>query len=126
MICEAIPRQVNYLIDEAASVGEGANLKISYIHYYFTNHGLEEIHAHFHADNCSGQNKNNYFSWYFAWKIITELHQDITYSFLIVRHTKFVPNHCNRMVKKINFISSIYELPGMVEACSSIGVNKAH
>ena len=30
--CEGIPRQVNYLIDEAVNVGKGANSTISYVH----------------------------------------------------------------------------------------------
>ena len=53
MICEAIPRQVNYLIDEASNVGKGANSTISYVHHYFENHWLGETHAHLHTDNCS-------------------------------------------------------------------------
>ena len=34
-MCEAIPRQVNYLIDEASKAGKGANTTISYIHHFF-------------------------------------------------------------------------------------------
>ena len=55
-MCEAIPQQVNYLIDEAVDVGKGANVTISYVHHYFINHGLGETDAHLHAENCSGQN----------------------------------------------------------------------
>ena len=61
---EAVPQQVNYLIDEASDVGKGANSTISYVHHYFQNHGLGETCVHLHADNCSGQNKNNCFLWY--------------------------------------------------------------
>ena len=32
VMCEGIPRQVNFLIDEAVSTGKGANATISYIH----------------------------------------------------------------------------------------------
>ena len=100
MICEAIPRLVNYLIDEASNLGKGANSTISYVHHYFENHGLGETQAHLHADNCSGQNKNNTFLWYLAWRIITELHKHISYSFLIAGHTKFAPDRCFRIIKK--------------------------
>lgn len=127
VICEAIPRQVNYLIDEAVSVGKGANSTISYVHHYFANHGLGETNVHLHADNCSGQNKNNFFLWYLAWRVINELHQRITYSFLIAGHTKFAPDRGFGIIEKaykVNFISSIYELAAMVES-NSTGVNKA-
>ena len=32
--CEAIPRQVNYLIDEASYIGKGANTVISLLHHF--------------------------------------------------------------------------------------------
>lgn len=63
--CEVIPRKVNYLINEASSVGKGANSMISYVHHFFANHGLGETRTHLHVDNCSG--KNNFFLWNFPW-----------------------------------------------------------
>ena len=57
--CEAIPRQVNYLIDEAVDVGKGSNAIVSMLHHFFEVHGLGECDVHFHAYNCRGQNKNN-------------------------------------------------------------------
>ena len=128
VMCEAVPRQVNYLIDEAAAVGKGANATISYVHHFFVRHGLGETDVHLHADNCAGQNKNNYFLWYLAWRIATELHQSIKYSFLIAGHTKFGPDRCFGILKKaykVSYISSIYELAQMVDTSSNTGVNKA-
>ena len=84
--CEGAGRQVNYLIDEASTVGKGANSTISYIHHYMETNGLGETHAYLHADNCTGQNKNNCFLWYFTWRVINELHQSMNYSFLIAGH----------------------------------------
>ena len=40
VMCEAIPRQVNYLVDEASDVGKGANTTIIYVHHFFKHHGL--------------------------------------------------------------------------------------
>lgn len=128
VVCKAIPRQVNYLIDEASDVGKGANTTISYVHHYFQNHGLGETQAHLHADNCSGQNKNNYFIWYLAWKTILWLHDSINYFFLIAGHTKFGPDRCFGIIKrsyKVHFVSSLYEFADIVEGSSTVGVNKA-
>ena len=57
--CEAIPRQINYLIDEAVDVGKGSNTVVSLLHHFFETHSLGETDVHLHADNCVGQNKNN-------------------------------------------------------------------
>lgn len=57
--CEGIPRQVNYLIDEAFNTGKGANTVISLLHHFLGHHSLGELQLSLHADNCSGQNKNN-------------------------------------------------------------------
>ena len=57
--CEAIPRQINFLTDESGEVGKGANSVISRLHYFFDVHGLGETDVYLHADNCTGQNKNN-------------------------------------------------------------------
>ncbi len=55
--CEAIPRQVNFLADEAGDCGKGSNTVISQLHYFFEHHGLGEKEVYLHADNCTGQNK---------------------------------------------------------------------
>lgn len=99
VMCKAVPRQVNYLIDEASDVGKGANTTISYVHHCFHYHGLGEKQVHLHADNSSGQNKNKYFLWYLAWRTIMHLHESIKYSFLINGHTKFGPDRSFGMIK---------------------------
>ena len=127
-MCEAITRQVNYLIDEASDIGKGANTTISFLHHYFQNHGLGETRVHLHADNCSGQNKNNFFLWYLAWRTILQLHESVSYSFLIAGHTKFGPDRSFGLIKKsykVSYVSSLYEFAQMVESSSDAGVNKA-
>ena len=119
---------MNFLIDECACTGKGANATISYVHYLLENHGLGETNAHFHADNCSGQNKNNCFLWYFAWRTLKQHHHSITYSFLIVGHTKFGLDRGFGLLKKsykVSYVSSLYEFARLVETSSSVGSNKA-
>ena len=88
------------MIDEASEVGKGANMTVCYVHHYFQNHGLGESHVHRHADNCMGQNKNNCFLWYLAWRAIDHLHESIRYSFLIAGHVKFGPTRCFGIIKR--------------------------
>ena len=117
VMCEAIPQQLNFLIDEAATTGKGANATISYIHYYFKHHGLGETDAHLKAENCAGQNKKNFFVWYLAWRIMMNLHDTDLYSFLIAGHTKFGPDRCFGMIKKsykVTYVSSTFELARLV------------
>ena len=101
VVCEQIPRQMNYLIDEAMSTGKGANSIISLLHYHFAVHGLGENKVHLHADNCCGQNKNNYMIQYLSWRTMVGLHQEITLSFLLVGHTKFAPDWCFGLFKQV-------------------------
>ena len=118
--CEAIPRQVsknymvgirlhtiltsiqiNYLIDEASATGKGANTVISLLHHFFSMHTFGESSVHLHADNCSGQNKNRCVIAYLMWRVLTGHHKQITLSFLIVGHTKFSPDTCFGLIKRL-------------------------
>ena len=47
------------MIDEAFNTGKGANTVISLLHHFLGYHSLGEVELKLHADNCSGQNKNN-------------------------------------------------------------------
>ena len=128
VMCEGLPRQVNFLIDEASSAGKGANATVSYVHYYFEHHGLGETDTHLNADNCTSQNKNNCFLWYLAWRTLMKLHHSISYSFLIAGHTKFAPDRCFGLIKKVykvTYVSLLYEFARLVETSSTTGMNKA-
>lgn len=121
--CEAIPRQVNFLIDENVLTGKGANSTISYVHYFFDRHGLGENNAKMHADNCGAQNKISAFLWYYLWRVMTGLHHTITYDFLLPGHTKFAPDWCFGLVKqktRRTFISSLFDIARAVEDSASV------
>jgi len=89
---EALPRQVFFLIDESEFIGKGSRTVISLIDAFFRLHGLGEKTVQLHADNCTGQNKNNYVMWYLMWRVMNGLHKRITLSFMMPGHTKFEPD----------------------------------
>ena len=53
-----------------------------------------------HADNCIGHNKNNCVLHYLAWQCMAGLHTKVTMS-LVVGHTKFVPDWCFGLLKRL-------------------------
>lgn len=56
------------------------------------------------------------------------LHQTITYSFLVAGYTKFAVDRCFGLLKKaykVSCVSSLYEFERLVETSSSTGGNKA-
>ena len=98
--CEAIPRQINFLTDESVDCGKGANTVVSQLHYFFNHHALGEKELYLHCDNCVGQNKNSCMLQYLTWRCLTNRHEKITLSFLVVGHTKFAPDLCFGLVKR--------------------------
>ena len=119
---EAIPRQVNFLTDEAGSCGKGANTVVSQLHYFFEHHSLGEKEVFLHADNCSGQNKNSTMIQYLAWRALTNQHSSVTLSFLVVGHTKFSPDWCFGLFKRKFRHTKVSSLDGIVGVVN----NSAH
>ena len=113
--CEALPRQVNFLIDEAGDCGKGANSVVSMLHFFFGEHGLGEQEVFLHADNCTGQNKNSTMMQYLLWRCLTGRHKRITISFLVVGHTKFAPDWCFGLFKRLFRRSKVGTLSGVAD-----------
>ena len=123
--CEAIPRQVNFVIDEASDTGKGANTVVSMLDFFFSHHGLGEATASLHADNCSGQNKNNTMVQYLMWRVLTGLHQTIHLHFMITGHTKFSPDACFGLIKRKfrkTDVSSLDDLAHVVEESAACNI----
>ena len=100
--CEALGIQTNYLIDEADTIGKGANTTISLIHHFLeTKTPCKSATIFLHADNCIGQNKNNAIMQYLAWRTLTQRHESITISFMISGHTKFAPDRHFGLIKRL-------------------------
>ena len=106
-------QQVNYLIDEMVAIGKDANSIITFLHHYCEKylHGEEALFIH--ADNCVGQNKNQFVIMYLLWRVITGKNKRIHLGFMIAGHTKFACDACFGILKrktKKTFISSITDI----------------
>ena len=124
--CEGIPRQVNYLIDEADFTEKNANTVISLLDHYFANYGLGETSAYLSSDNCVGQNKNNALVQYLMYRVLMSLHSEIELSFLVVGHTKFSPDGYFGLIKHRYRRSKVYtykQLAKLIEDSSENGHN---
>ncbi len=117
--CEAIPRQVNYLVDEADFPGKGADTVISLLDHFFDNYGLGEEHALLTADNCVGQNKNNAVLQYLIYRVLTGKHKSVTLSFMLVGHTKFSPDGYFGLIKKRYRRSKVYTYDHLADVVNS-------
>jgi len=126
--CEALPQQVNYLVDEGMCTSKGSNAVISYLHHFFNNHSLGETSVHLHCDNCTGQNKNKFMLWYLCWRVICNLHQSVTLNFMISGHTKFAPDWCFGLLKqrfRRTAVSTLADIASVVTSSTVVGVNRA-
>lgn len=125
---EALPQQINYIIDEGMSSGKGSNMVISLLHHFLEHYGLGEKGLDLHCDNCSGQNKNKYLLWYLIWRIVLGLHDNITVNFMPTGHTKFSPDWCFGLLKRRFRISEVHCLRDMchvVESSTRRRINRA-
>jgi hypothetical protein len=113
--CEGIPRQTNYLIDEADFPEKEANTVISILDHFFIHHGLGEKYACLTADNCVGQNKNNAVLHYLTYRVLAGLHDSIELSFMIVGHTKFAPDGYFGLIRRCYRRSNIYTYEDLVQ-----------
>ena len=123
---EGVSKQVNYLIDESVSCGKGANVIISYLHHFLENYSAGERHLQLNADNCAGQNKNNIMLWYLAWRVATGLNATASIAFLPAGHTKFSPDWCFRLIKRLyrkTKVSCMEDIAQVVRKSSDKGVN---
>ena len=89
------------------------------MHNYFELYSLGEKEIIIHADNCSGQNKNNAMIQYLAWRVLTGKHKKITYSFMVPGHTKFSPDGFFGLFKLKLKNSEVDDLEDLVKVVNS-------
>lgn len=121
--CEAVPLQLNYLIDEADFYNKGANTVISLLDHFFITHSLGESSVSLTADNCGSQNKNNAMIHYLLFRTMMGFHEEINLSFMIVGHTKFGPDGYFGLIKRLYRRSNAYTYNQLVELIQKASPN---
>ena len=127
LCCEGSRIKTNYLIDEAESIGKGANSIISYLHHYLESHGVGEIDLLLQADNCVGQNKNNAMIQYLMWCCITGKHTSCSIHFMIPGHTHFSQDQYFGLIKRKyrkTRVSSVAQLSKVVKESTRTDCNQ--
>jgi hypothetical protein len=122
--------QYNYLYDEGEGA-KGANYVISLL-FHFLRHRTPEAAAivmHLHADNCSGQNKNNLVMQFFVFLASLGLLRHVEMKFLIKGHTHCSVDGGHGMIKKVwrkHDVFTLEQAATVVEAASpTAGIHRA-
>ena len=100
---------------------------ISRLHYFFDVHGLGVTDVFLHMDNCTGQNKDNAMINYLMWRVMTGQHSNITYSFLVVGHTKFSPDWCFGLYKclfKCTKVDCMADISAVIDSSAVCNVSQ--
>ena len=101
------PKQLNFLINENETIGpDGANVHgpdsvISMLDWALENHHSGETSCTIHADNCCGQNKNQYVLGYFMWRVMTKQHHRIEYKMQVPGHARCLIDGGFALIKKL-------------------------
>lgn len=123
---EPFKKFILYIIPESCTFGKGANMVISLLHHCLENFSVGEQVLHLHADNCQAQNKNNIVMQYLAYRVQQGLNNSCHIHFLLVGHTKFMPDMYFGIVKQRFRKSEAYTVKDVVKiALDSCSVSKA-
>jgi len=92
-VTEEGSKQLNYVIEEPHMISKDSNAVISMLDHYIMNYVQPGTSLIIYADNCCGQNKNQYMIGYLTYLTkVLKRHPEIELYFMIVGHTKFSPD----------------------------------
>lgn len=106
------PHQVNMLYDQTTA-GKGSSEVVSMLYHFLIRErhpAYATPHVVFHADNCTGQNKNSTVIHFLLWCVATGLLESVEFRFLVKGHTKFSPDGGFGMIKRYYRRANIYTI----------------
>lgn len=92
------------------------------MHHYLSNHSVGESNLKSQADNCSGENENNYMRVYFIWHVLNVYNRSVNYNVMKAGHFKFILDRCFGLIKKNRFLfcSSVFDVVAALNESSTV------
>jgi hypothetical protein len=124
---DGVQQQYNYLYDEGEG-GKGANSVISLLFHFLCHraHEAAAIVIHFHADNCSGQNKNNLVMQFFVFLASLGVLTHVEMKFLIKGHTHCSVDGGHGLIKKAWRTQNVFTLDQAASVVEATSPTKGH
>ena len=105
------PIQTNFLYDQTtANKGSSEVISMLYLFLRQRNPLFASRKVYFHADNCTGQNKNNIMIQFFIWCVATKILDHVELKFMVKGHTKFSPDGGFGLIKKQYRRTNVYTI----------------
>jgi len=105
------PIQTNFLYDQTtANKGSSEVVSMLYLFLRLRNPLFASRKVYFHADNCTGQNKNNIMIQFLIWCVATNIFDHVELKFMVKGHTKFSPDGGFGLIKKPYRHANVYTI----------------
>ncbi len=113
--------QINFVINEGEMPDDGkqekgTNCTLSLVWHAIQKYNRGEKKLVITCDNCVGQNKNNFFLFFYSWLINHGLYEEVELNFMIPKYTKFICDSCFGLIKilyqksKVNTVDNIVSI----------------
>jgi hypothetical protein len=111
----------NYFYPEGFNSGDSDTV-ISMTHHHLTADrrlfNCKKLYVY--TDSCSGQNRNCYVYSYFINRIVAGLHEEISWNFMVVGHTKFSPDRGFGLIRQSLEKFDAFTIPDLVAMANTL------
>ncbi|RGB23822.1 hypothetical protein C1646_773957 [Rhizophagus diaphanus] len=123
--------QTNYVIDEGEMPDDGkqekrVNCTISLIWNAIQKYNCGEKKLVITCDNCIGQNKNNYFLFFYSWLIDRGMYEEVEMNFMIPGYTKFICDSCFGLIKifyQKSKVNTVDDMTSIINNSTTVHLN---
>jgi hypothetical protein len=117
----------NYFYEEGYNSGD-SNTVISMLHQHLLSDARLNYckQLYVYTDSCSGQNRNRYVYSYFINRILAGHHDEISWNFMVVGHTKFSPDRGFGLIRQALERFDAYTVPDLMRMTNQLGSDRSY